>query len=83
MVKLQYRDGTLSAYPVLPGLTLVCGAVGIDLKGSGAPSATAAYGNAMLLDVTTGRHVEPVTRKECDTVAKSYKPGPLYISTSY
>jgi len=83
MIKLAYKNGTLSAYPVLPGLSLVCDDAGVKLRGPGAPPATAAYGSAVLLDVASGRHTQPADRKSCAASAGSYVPGPLYLSLEY
>jgi hypothetical protein len=83
MVKLQYKDGTLSAYPVLPGLTLVCRETGIGLQGPGAPIVNVSYGKALLLDVHTGGHARPIDRRECNSTVGGYTPGPLYLSTNY
>jgi hypothetical protein len=83
MVKLQYKDGTLSAYPVLPGLLLVCRADGVGLQGAGAPAVTAAYGAVRFLNVHTGQHAQPRSKRACDAVVRYYTPGPLYLSLSY
>ena len=83
MIKLQYRDGTLSAYPVLPGLSLVCRANGLGLQGPGAPVVTAPYGTAWLLNVQTGQHMRPEGRGNCQAAVGSYTPGPLYLSFTY
>jgi hypothetical protein len=83
MIKLQYKDGTLSAYPVLPGLKLTCDAVGVGMQGPGAPAVIATYGSARLLDVQTGRHSDPRNERECQHVAETYTPGALYQSLTY
>lgn len=83
MIKLQYKDGTLSAYPLIPGLSLTCRADGIGLAGAGAPAITALYGSARLLDVGTGRHSEPRDERECQSVEGDYTPGPLDLSLTY
>jgi hypothetical protein len=83
MIKLQYKDGTLSAYPVLPGSSLICRAKGVGLQGTGAPAVMAPYGTALLFDVHTGRHSQPHSQQDCQSVASSYTPGPLYLSYTY
>jgi hypothetical protein len=83
MIKLQYKDGLLAAYSVLPGLSLQCGIDGVGLIGEGAPVAIAQYGTARLLDLQTGRHSQPRNERECKAVAGSYVPGPLYLSLTY
>jgi hypothetical protein len=82
MVKMEYSDWTLSAYPMIQGLKLTCQADGVDLHGAGALPEVP-YGRARLLDLQTGRHSDPHTRRECLAVAGSYSPGPLYLSTAY
>jgi hypothetical protein len=83
MVKLQYKDGTLSAYPLLPGLRLACRAKGVALQGPGAPPVTASYGTAILLDMKTGHHNQPMDQAQCQQVTGGYTPGPLYLSLTY
>ncbi len=83
MIKLRYDDGTLSAYPVIEGQQLVCRPGGVGLWGTGAPTTTSPYGAARLLDVETGRHSVPRSRKECRAVVGDYVPGPMYTSGAY
>jgi hypothetical protein len=85
MIKLQYKDATLQAYPLLPGLSISCRADGLGLSGAGTgPSgATAAYGKAWLLDVHTGRHIRPDSQRNCAAAVPHYPAGPLYLSSSY
>lgn len=83
MVKTEYGDGTLAAYPVIYGTRLVCRAEGVRLVGSGVETWPARYGHARLLDLETGRYSRPKTREECRAVAGSYVPGPLYLSVAY
>jgi hypothetical protein len=83
MVKLEYDDGTLSGYPITPGLELDCRADGIGLRGVGAPPATAPYGSARLLNLETGEHTTPQSRRACQAVTHRYVAGPLYLSGAY
>ncbi len=85
MIKLQYKTAALSAYPLIPGLSLSCSAHGVSLQGAGAgPSAIVApYGTARLLDVRTGAHSRPRDERECKAQSPSYPPGPLYLSSGY
>jgi hypothetical protein len=83
MIRLEYKNGMLAAYPVLPGTSLVCDDQGVRLIGPGAPPETAAYGSAVLFDVPSGRHAQPVDRKSCSASARSFTPGPLYLSLEY
>jgi hypothetical protein len=83
MIKLQYKDGSLSAYPVLPELSLSCSARGVGVRGTGAPQALAPYGSAVLLDLRSGRHDRPQNERQCRALAGTYTPGPLYLSLTY
>jgi hypothetical protein len=83
MVKSEYEDGTLWAYPVLPGLRLACLPQGVRLVGEGAPPTTPPYGKALLVQLPTGERARPRSRAQCREVADRYVPGPLYLSYSY
>jgi hypothetical protein len=83
MIKLQYKDGSLSAYPILPGQRLVCDPTGVAVEGPGAPSALVFYGSVRFLDVQTGQHAQPGGKKACQASAGQYTAGPLYIWLSY
>jgi hypothetical protein len=85
MIKLQYKTPFLSAYPIIPGLSLACHPTGVGLQGAGAgPSgATVPYGMARLLDVRTGQHSQPRNIRQCKAVAGSYPAGPLSRSLTY
>ncbi len=85
MVKLQYKDSSLAAYPLLTGLQIACGAHGVSLQGAGAESAAnlVPYGKALFLNMATGVTARPATRAACGPVAAGSAPGPLYLSTAY
>lgn len=83
MVKIEYDDFSLSGYPILEGLHIVCRREGVGLAGEGAPEAVAPYGLAQLVNFQTGTHVNPPSRKACERVAGNYVPGPLYLSLTY
>jgi uncharacterized membrane protein len=83
MVEMEYDDGTLAAYPVLPERRVVCLADGVAIEREGVPEITAAYGTVRLLNLQTGGHSAPRSRRECRQIADAYVPGPLYLSPSY
>ncbi len=83
MVKMEYDDMTLSAYPVLPGLNVACRGDGVSLEGEGAPELIRSYGAVRLLNLDTGELAAPSDRQECEAVADRYVAGPLYLSTAY
>jgi hypothetical protein len=83
MVKVQYRDGTLRAYPVLPGTRLVCDRTGVRLVGPGAEGIAASFPTARFLDVGSGRTAAPRDEAECQRQAPRFVPGPMYLSTTY
>lgn len=81
MIRLEYENDTLAAYPMLEGMSVHCGPEGVSLSGPGAPPVTAPYGKAKLLDLGNGDHAAPASRGQCEAVAGSYVPGPLYLSS--
>ena len=88
MVKLEYDDDNLSAYPLVPGLKLACLPQGVSAQQVGPdevepPGVTAPYGSVRLLDLTNGRHAAPRNRRGCERVVGDYIPGPLYLSLEY
>jgi len=83
MIKLRYKDGSLSAYPILTGLTLACRANGVGLQGVGAPGVTARYGAVRFLNVSSGEHARPYNERECRAVAGRYVPGAEYVAINY
>lgn len=83
MIKTQYEDWTLSAYPVLAETQIVCHPDGIRLEGLGSVGPLVPYGHAQFFDFATHRRAHPDSSEACRAVAASYAPGPLYLSTSY
>ena len=83
MVKLEYDDMSLRAYPILPGLQLVCRAKGVALVGTGAPERAAPYGTARLLDLSLGRRAAPRSAEACRRIVRDFVPGQLYLSVAY
>ena len=83
MVKLEYHDSSLDAYPMLQGMSVACRAAGVTLAGEGVPGKTAPYGRADLLNLATGKKARPLSRHECDSVAGDYQPGPFFLSYGY
>jgi hypothetical protein len=82
MIRLEYENDTLAAFPMLEGMTVACGPEGVSLAGAGAPPNVSPYGYARLLDLGTGKHAQPRNRKQCEAVAGDFVPGPLYLSGS-
>jgi hypothetical protein len=82
-IKLQYKNPTLSAYPILPGTRLVCGPAGIGLTGPGYPAVTRPFGTVRFLDVGSGRTATPRDVRECRRAAPTFVPGPLYLFYLY
>ncbi len=83
MVKMEYDDDSLSAYPVLPERSLGCRPGGVTLEREGEREVIAPYGTVRLLDLQSGRQAAPQNRRECLRTAGSYVPGPLYLSLTY
>jgi hypothetical protein len=82
-VKLEYDDGLIGAFPVLPGLEVECRRDGVGLRGEGAPPWTTPYGMAHLFNLTSGAQAEPRDRRQCEAVADRYVAGPLYLQDGY
>lgn len=80
MIRLEYENENLAAFPMLEGMTVYCGPEGVSLRGPGAPPNVASYGKVKLLDLGTGKNAAPTSRSQCETVAKSFVPGPLYLT---
>jgi hypothetical protein len=88
MVKVEYDDDSLSAYPLVPGLKVTCLTDGVAAQqvtpGEGeSPGVTVPYGTVRLLNLTNGQHAAPRNRRSCERVAADYVPGPLYLSLDY
>ena len=83
MVKLEYDDFSLSGSPVFEGLRIACYKDGMALAGEGAPGAVTPYGSVRMLNFQTGEVAAPRDPRHCKRVAKSYVPGPAYLSFAY
>ncbi len=83
MIKLEYEDGSLSAYPMTEGTAVVCGPEGISLEGPGAVPIVSPYGKAHLLNLGNGEHVTPRSRRQCLAVSGRYVPGPTVMTAAY
>jgi hypothetical protein len=83
MLKDEYKDGTLSGYPVFHGNRLVCRKDGVGLAGLEAAPTTARYGAARLFNVTTGKRALPENQAECERELKYFPGGELYMMTQY
>ncbi|HSK50525.1 MAG TPA: hypothetical protein VK889_08530 [Solirubrobacterales bacterium] len=86
MIKLEYEDWTLDAFPVIYGTRLACLPDGIRLQGKGLREGTkelVPYGKAQLFDFVTGSQARPRNPRECRAVVGTYVPGPLYLSSEY
>lgn len=83
MVKLEYDDGSLSAYPMLEGMSVACGQKGAGLTGPGAPASLVPYGKARFLDLGSGEGAMPRSRQQCEAIAPRFVPGPMYLQGGY
>ena len=83
MIRLQYEDGTLGAYPITEELKATCQAKGLRVDEQNEDIPVAPYGTVRLFNVQTGEDARPQTRHQCTRLLNSYPPGPLYLSTSY
>jgi hypothetical protein len=77
-VRMQYGRSDLAGYPVLPAARLTCGARALRIGGAGYElAAPAPYGRAVLVDVPSGRMVQPRTRAACARAVATLRPGPF------
>ncbi len=83
MLKDEYKDGTLSGYPVYEGNELVCRKDGVAMAGVEASPYVAPYGAARLLSIATGKHAIPVNRADCEQLLEDFPPGQAYIMYAY
>ncbi|HEY0277004.1 MAG TPA: hypothetical protein VGC32_01925 [Solirubrobacterales bacterium] len=83
MLKIEYENSTLAAYPMLEGMSVDCGPDGVKLQGPGAPPTVAPYGSVRLLNLSTGMHAAPGSRAQCLRQAPSYVAGPMYLMFGY
>jgi hypothetical protein len=83
MIKLEYGDGSLSAYPMLEGMSVLCRPQGAGLHGPGAPALLAPYGKARFLDLSNGEAATPRSQRQCQAIAPRFVPGPMYLQYGY
>jgi hypothetical protein len=82
MIKLKYDDESLRAYPITEERGLECLAAGIGIGGDEGIE-PAEYGTVRFLDLQSGRHATPKTRRDCLAEKSRFPPGPLYLATAY
>jgi hypothetical protein len=79
-VDYVYGDRSLIGYPILPGVTLVCGAHSMYPTGGGfGPGNGARYGLAFVVNVTQGRVTPIRDRATCTAEAATAVPGPFNL----
>lgn len=85
MTKMEYEDGSLSAFPLTAGLRILCEPDGIVMRGTeeAPPPAAMLYGNVRLLNLESGDHAAPANRRQCEAVVGRYAPGSAYVSYAY
>jgi hypothetical protein len=83
MVKMQYKNPTLSALPVTTGTELSCSPDGVRLVGPGYESALVPFANARFLDIPSGRTAAPQSLRACRRAAPRFVAGPDYLSYDY
>ncbi len=91
MVKMEYDDYSLSAYPIVEDFHVSCRANGVTLEKPDGEvferqderEVSAPYGTVLLLNLQTGSRAAPQSRRACRRVSRSYVAGPAYLSTTY
>ena len=82
-VKLLYHRRAIFGYPVIAGVSMICAATGLYPNGAGYNEQyETSYGLAYLVDVGTGRVVDPRSQAQCLRAVPSFAPGPFELSTS-
>ena len=75
-----YGDRSLIGYPILPGVTFVCGAHDVYPTGGGfGPGNGARYGLAFVVNTTTQRVAAIRDRAACIAAAAAAVPGPFQL----
>jgi hypothetical protein len=75
-----YRDRSLNGYPILPGVTFVCGTDSMYPTGGGfGPANGARYGVAFILNTVTQRIAAIRNRSTCAAEAAAAVPGPFQL----
>jgi hypothetical protein len=75
-----YGDRSLIGYPILPGVTFVCGANSMYPTGGGFGQGNGAYyGMAFMVNVTTARVTAIRNRSTCAAQAATAVPGPFQL----
>jgi hypothetical protein len=79
----EYGTDEVTAFPVVYPLEMQCRSHGVGLVGEGAPEATASYGTAKLINLSTGFHAEPRDQRECEAVVRKFPAGAQYVRYDY
>jgi hypothetical protein len=86
MVRLEYEDSTIDAYPVIYGTRLTCRPGGVRMMGAYLREKTkklVPYGKALLYDLEADLQARPRDLRECRAVVGQFRPGTLYLSAEY
>jgi hypothetical protein len=76
-VKVHWDDRTLSGYPIAGFWSVTCTAEGVQPSGGGwTESHRGDYGDAVLVDVSSGRAERVDSRAECERVAPTFPNAP-------
>lgn len=91
MVKLEYENGTLAAFPLLTGYHFSCGKDGLAVLGppaEGAPNGelmaeTKAYDSIRVLSFGEERAFRPTNQAQCKRQVEGLEPGPFVEQYGY
>jgi hypothetical protein len=82
-VKLLYHRSSISGYPAVVGVSMICTSDSVYPSGDGYTAQFGArYGLAYLIDVSTGQVAAPRSRTECARDVPQFRPGPLELFPS-
>jgi hypothetical protein len=77
-IRTLYRDQTISAFPAVTGSRVVCGPDTVAVLGGfpGAEAFADRYGEVYFVNVPDGRTVHVTDRRQCESIAPGFTPGP-------
>jgi hypothetical protein len=77
-VKITFHDASLTAYPVIQGVPMQCGAQSVSIPVAGYnPSG---YGRSYLVDIASGRVARVTSKRSCEALLGTFQPGPFNLS---
>jgi hypothetical protein len=76
-VRITFHDRSLAAYPVIQGVPVECGPLGMRIPISGYHPSP--YGRSYLVDISNGRVAQVQSRRACNALLPSFPPGVVVL----